>query len=117
LGVGLEGVCEFSESGGLHGVVAPFAAWFSFDDPGFEEGFEVVTDGGLAEGKVPFDVHYTDRFAGPGEEMEDGDPVGITECFEPGGQVLAGLVVDRLFLQGGTAGAVAAALTADLSLI
>ena len=91
-------MCEFSESGGLHGVVAPLAAWFSFDDSGFEEGFEVVADGGLAEGQVPFDVYDTNRFACSGEEMEDGDPVGVPEGFEPGGEVLAGLVVDRLFL-------------------
>jgi hypothetical protein len=49
--------------------------------------------------------------------MEDGDPVGITECFEPGGQVLAGLVVDGLCLQGETAGSVVAAFTAGLSCI
>jgi hypothetical protein len=110
-------VCEFSESGGLHGVVAPLATRLSLDDPSIEEGFEVVADGGLAEGQVPFDVDYTDRFAGSGEEMEDGNPVGISECFEPGGQVSAGFVVDGFLLEGRAAGAVAAAFAADLSCI
>ncbi len=58
----------------------------------------MVADGGLAEGQVPFDVHHSDWFAGSAEEMEDGDPVGVPEGFEPGGEVLAGLVVDRFFL-------------------
>ncbi len=85
----LELVAELGQDLGSGRVVGPSTAGFAIANSRVDEGFEMMTHGGLSQAQVMFQVKHTYGPVGNGEEMENLDALWVTQRLADLGQPIS----------------------------